>query len=45
MGLEYIKIIHKIIQTIQTHRADMNSYLNGNMDKQESILEDEELWI
>jgi len=43
VGLEYIKIIHKIIQTIQTHRADINSYLSGNMDKKEDIRDDEDL--
>ncbi len=43
VGLEYIKIIHKVIQTIQTHRADTNSYLSGNRDKKDDILDDEDL--
>jgi len=43
VGLEYIKIIHKIIQTIQVHRADMNSYLNNKNTKKEDIKEAEEL--
>jgi PAS domain S-box-containing protein len=29
IGLEYIKIIHKIIQTIQIHRGDCTRYLNS----------------
>jgi len=43
VGLEYIKIIHKIIQTIQTHRADTNSYLSGQKDKKDDIIDDEDL--
>jgi PAS domain S-box-containing protein len=43
VGLEYIKIIHKIIQTIQSHRADTNSYLSGNLEKKDDILDDEYL--
>jgi PAS domain S-box-containing protein len=43
VGLEYIKIIHKIIQTIQVHRADTNSYLNEKKTKKENIKDEEEL--
>ncbi len=43
VGLEYIKIIHKVIQTIQTHRADTNSYLSGNQNKKDDIIDDEDL--
>jgi len=43
VGLEYIKIIHKIIQTIQVHRADTNAYLNGEKDKIKQIKDEEEL--
>ncbi|MCK4442583.1 MAG: EAL domain-containing protein, partial [Sulfurovaceae bacterium] len=43
VGLEYIKIIHKIIQTIQVHRADTNNYLNGEKTKKDDIKNEEEL--
>ena len=43
VGLEYIKIIHKIIQTIQVHRTDTNSYLNGYKNKKDDIKDEEDL--
>ncbi|NEW60382.1 EAL domain-containing protein, partial [Sulfurovum sp. bin170] len=43
IGLEYIKIIHKIIQTIQVHRADTNAYLSSHKDIIDDIIDEEEL--
>jgi len=43
VGLEYIKMIHKTIQTIEVHRADTNAYLNGEKDKKDDIKDEEEL--
>ncbi len=43
VGLEYIKMIHKTIQTIEVHRADTNAYLNGEKNKKDNIKEEEEL--
>jgi PAS domain S-box-containing protein len=42
IGLEYIKIMYKLIRVIQLHRADVNSYLSGDKSKIENIKEDEE---
>jgi len=46
IGLEYIQIIHKVIQTIQIHRGECTVYLN-NIDKnknlKDEIMETEQL--
>ncbi len=44
IGLEYIKIMYKLIESVQSHRADMNSYLNGEKKKKADILYDEKLF-
>jgi len=46
VGLEYIQIIHKIIQTIQVHRGECTIYLNSddnNKNLKDEIREEEEL--
>jgi len=43
VGLEYIRIIHKIIKTIEVHRTDTNSYLNGEKNKKDNIKDEEDL--
>jgi PAS domain S-box-containing protein len=46
IGLEYIQIIHKVIQTIQVHRGECTIYLNSNSNKKnikDEIIETEEL--
>lgn len=46
IGIEYIQIIHKVIQTIQVHRGECTVYLNSNSDDKnlkDEIIEIEEL--
>ena len=40
IGLEYIQIIHKVIQTIQIHRGECTIYLNSNSHNKKSIKEE-----
>jgi len=42
LGLEYIEIVYKIIETVQKHRSLSKMYLSGNKDLAEEITDNEE---
>ncbi len=42
VGLEYIEIVYKIIETVQKHRSLSKIYLNGNKELEEDITDSEE---
>ena len=42
IGLKYIEIVYKIIETVQTHRSLSKRYLAGEIDIEDEIVENEE---
>jgi len=41
-GLEYVSRLYRLIGIVQSHRFNVNSYLNGDISKWKMIKEDEE---
>ncbi len=45
VGLEYIEIMNKIIETIQIHRSLSKEYLNGNSERRENLTDKEDKFL